>query len=341
MHINIMELIKDGKVGDSLKTKGGERYRWNRFAFVKTRKNTVKCYVTNTWQEINGRWQRGPVEKPVCTLKADKVVFNLKKIKQENNTYRAKYRYNNQYMLNYMDGFLSLNLLFNCHTRWSQGATLIHCNNKGDFLPFSKIEFDWNGNLISDIPKIAQNEFNKWDRTRKNKINMQSRARYKQKAAEREFRKYESDGKLDEYPTEKVFTIQNAQLRSYAINAIGLEKVLAPYPVKVIDTETIEGQGKYELVDIQIPSINVYAWGRMSESESKWCLYLKMINQSTGEYHLEGVPRESDNSWNCIPEETVRGALAWRDGESKERLWNGGNKPEISEWKYIEPATLT
>ena len=43
----------------------------------------------------------------------------------------------------------------------------------------------------------------------------------------------------NEYPIENVFTIQNAQLRSYAINAIGLEKVLAPYPTKVIDTETI------------------------------------------------------------------------------------------------------
>ena len=126
------------------------------------------------------------------------------------------------------------------------------------------------------------------------------------------------------------------------MNAIGLEKVLAPYPVKVVDTETIEGQGKYELVDIQLPSISIMQWGRRTNSDPKWCLYLKMINQSTGEYHLEGVPRKADSWNNHIPEETVRGALAWRDGEDPEQRggFNTSNK-EVSDWKYIEPTVLT
>jgi hypothetical protein len=204
------------------------------------------------------------------------------------------------------------------------------------------MEFSWDGNLISEIPKKAQKRYDEWYQGVKDNRNAQSRARYAQQAAEREFRKYDAAGKLDEYPIENVFTIQNAQLRSYAINAIGLEKVLAPYPTKIIDTETIENQGKYELVDIQLPSVSIYQWGRRTISEPKWCLYLKMVNQSTGEYHLEGVPRDSDNWNNCIPEETVRGALAWRDGEDPQRVWNGSQHvKDTSKWKYIEPVVLT
>ena len=214
-------------------------------------------------------------------------------------------------------------------------------NNKGAITPFAKMEFSWDGNLISKIPKVAQKQYDKWYQGVKDTRNAQSRARYAQAGAEREFRKYDKAGELDKYPVENVFLIQNAQLRSYAMNAIGLEKVLAPYPVKVVDTETIEGQGKYELVDIELPSISIMQWGRRTNSDPKWCLYLKMINQSTGEYHLEGVPRKNDSRNNHIPEETVRGALAWRDGEDPKNVWNGEKHVKSSDWKYIEPAVLT
>ena len=344
MQMNLMELIKEGSIGTTMKSRGGIRYKWCRFVFVKVKKNTVHCYCGNGYRVISDQMQKHDVSSVVCTLTPENITFNLKRIQIDKTSpwYNGnKYRIHNKYMFNGMDAFLSLNLLYDCYTKWSSGAELIHSNNKGLVFPYSKMVFDWSGALITDTPAHALKSFKLWDRARKDKINRQARARYAQAAAEREFRKYEKQGKLDEYPPENVFTIQNAQLRSYAINAIGLEKILAPYPTKVVDTETIKGQGKYELIDVEIPGINVYAWGRETKSQPKWCLYLKMINQSTGEYHLEGVPRESDNSWNCIPEETVRGALAWRDGEVKEKQWHGGNKIEQSEWKYIEPATLT
>ena len=73
--------------------------------------------------------------------------------------------------------------------------------------------------------------------------------------------------------------------------------------------------------------------------EEKACLYLKMINPSTGEFHLEGVPRRSDISWQHIPEETVKGALAWRDGEGPVK--RNFNEEGNSQWKYIEPTIIT
>ena len=336
MQMNIMQLIKKGNIGDILKSRGGQRFKYNRYVFAKTKKNTVTVYEGYSYKTLSKEMQ-AETARPVCTLTPDKIIFKLDKHKANSNHNWRKETYN----IWPMSGFLSLNFLFGCYTRFSQGQSLVMTNNKGAITPFARMEFSWDGNLISKIPKVAQKQYNDWYQNVKNQRNAQARARYAQQGAEREFRKYDAAGKLDEYPVENVFTIQNAQLRSYAINAIGLEKVLAPYPTKVIDTEIIENQGKYELIDIQLPSVSIYQWGTRTVSDPKWCLYLKMVNQSTDEYHLEGVPRESDDWNNHIPEETVRGALAWRDGESGQRKWDGNKHVKSSDWKYIQPVVLT
>ena len=336
MQMNIMQLIKEGNVGDTLKSRGGQRYKYNRYVFAKTKRNTVTVYEGYSYTTLTKEME-AETARPVCTLTPDKIIFKLDKHNPNSNHNWRK----EQYIIWPMSGFLSLNFLFGCYTRFSQGQSLVMTNNKGAIVPFSKMEFSWDGNLISEIPKKAQKQYNDWYQNVKNQRNAQARARYAQQGAEREFRRYDAAGKLDEYPIENIFTIQNAQLRSYAINAIGLEKALAPYPTKVIDTETIENQGKYELIDIQLPSVSIYQWGTRTVSDPKWCLYLKMVNQSTGEYHLDGVPRESDDWNNRIPEETVRGALAWRDSEDPQRKWNGNQHVQESEWKYIEPVVLT
>jgi len=66
-----------------------------------------------------------------------------------------------------------------------------------------------------------------------------------------------------------------------------------------------------------------------------------MTNPSTGEYHLEGVPRKTDSGHSNVPEETVKGALAWRDGEVDTRNRPFGTQKDTSEWKYIQPTTIT
>ena len=337
MQMNIMELIKEGKINDTLRSRGGQRYSYNRYVFVKTRKDTVIAYEGNTWTTLAMDIKQD-VATQVCTLTPNKVIFKLSQFDKDSKHNWRKDNYNTWAM----SGFLSLNFLFHCYARYSHNQALIETNNKGAVVPFSRMEFDWNGNLISEVPKKAQIKYDKWYNSVKTTRNAQSRARYAQAAAEREFRKYDKAGKLEEYPIENVFTIQNAQLRSYALNAIGLEKVLAPYPTKVIDKDVIDGR-PYELVDIELPSLSIYQWGRRAQSQPKWCLYLKMTNPSTGEYHLEGVPRKDDNWNNHIPKETVKGALAWRDGEIPPTRYNTntGQHEKASEWKYIEPTTIT
>ena len=85
------------------------------------------------------------------------------------------------------------------------------------------------------------------------------------------------------------------------------------------------------------------------------CNYLRMINPSTGEVCLEGVPAVVDGKhdrWN-MAEPTVKCALAWRDGDDwfkcideKRPSWqtpeyvvdSNGNKITIG---YNKPVVLT
>ena len=322
MYLNLMQLIKEAPNGTTLRSTGGDRHRYERFVFVKTRKNTVHAFSGYSWTTINDLVNTHESAKIVCTLTPDKVMFKAEKTK-------------NGYNIWNISSFLSLNLLYDCWTRYTYGQELIHTADF-EFCPFAKMEFNWDGKLISKIPKTSQNKYNKHHKAKRDIINAQSRARYAQNKAEREFKKYDKAGNLDKYPVKNIFTLKNAQLRAIAIEKIGLNKVLAPYDTKIINKDTIDGR-KYELVEIMLPPIS-FRYSR--NLEEKACLYLKMINPSTGEFHLEGVPRKSDNSWDHIPEETVAGALAWRDGEQPERQPIGTDGSKL-DWAYQKPTIIT
>ena len=102
---------------------------------------------------------------------------------------------------------------------------------------------------------------------------------------------------------------------------------------------------KYELIEVTIPLPSTrLVDNRWTESDERVCVYLKMINPSTGDYHLEGVPREIDSQADFINEDTVKAALAWRDGEIPQRGFHGKDaewKEKLSNYSYIEPTTLT
>ena len=66
-----------------------------------------------------------------------------------------------------------------------------------------------------------------------------------------------------------------------------------------------------------------------------------MINPTTGEIHLEGVARKTDNNWDHIPEETVAGALAWRDGEEPSNRGFNRNDQPSEQWAYQKPIVIT
>lgn len=78
----------------------------------------------------------------------------------------------------------------------------------------------------------------------------------------------------------------NAEVRRELVRKIGIERVVEKLGAEVVDKE--EG---YELLLLDIGDGNKRP-------------YLKMINPSTGTYHIEGVPPGT---------ETVKAAITWRN----------------------------
>tara|TARA_R110002012_G_scaffold124477_1_gene275613 strand:- start:246 stop:1265 length:1020 start_codon:yes stop_codon:yes gene_type:complete len=339
MYKNIKDLMKNGKVDEALITRGGAKFMYNMFYFVKTAKNKINVYKGNTWEQ--GKYTR----KPVAKLTNEYIMICPRTASER---YNREPGPNNNRKLDIWDigSFLSLNLLYNGYTRYSRNYNIV-CVNGIEFIPFSKrMKFDWNGNLLSKIPKWANEEYNNYLDMDKSIKNRMSRARYHDKQA---IKRYEAAGNdLEFVPISDVFKHRNSDRRRRLIAHFGIEQVLSPYNQNVMDKDTINGNS-YELVQITIPLANE-SWenGVREVSDDKLCTYLKMINPSTGEYHLEGVATKDDNSWDHIADLTVKSALAWRDGENQpgsRTIPFDSNVAEhdggLSDYVYIEPKTLT
>lgn len=336
MHVNLMGLINSGKIGDSLQSRGGDRHRYMNYIFIKVDTGIVKVWDIQTWMKLDQTTMQD-TKPPLATLTLNQIRFNL-----ESAPINEHHQNVNQFEIWPMQGFLSLNLL---HGVW-------FCNRKGTYLlrydgvgtkdiltlPYGRMKFDWSGKMISPIPKYIVKKYAKWVRKMKDERNADSRARYAQHKTERVFKKHRTDNTLDQWDPQDVFKLKNARLRQQAIEAVGIENVLKDCPTVIIDTNTVDGR-PYELIEVEIPTMIYHASYGSNTISTKKCLYLKMLNPSTGEYHLEGVARKSDNRWDYVPEETVLGALAWRDGENAEESWNGVSKSE--DWNYLKPIVIT
>jgi hypothetical protein len=103
----------------------------------------------------------------------------------------------------------------------------------------------------------------------------------------------------DDIDARKVLQIENVDQRREVIRRMGSERLVAQLDATVLDTETREVGGKYELLAID-----------MNHGEP-W-RFLKMVNASTGAVHIEAVPRE------C---ETVRHAINWRASQDIDKDW--------------------
>ena len=66
MYMNLMQLIKEAKPGTFLKSRGGQRYTYDKFSFVKEKKNTVKVYTGHTGQVIKDLQKAHLTESDIC-----------------------------------------------------------------------------------------------------------------------------------------------------------------------------------------------------------------------------------------------------------------------------------
>ena len=103
----------------------------------------------------------------------------------------------------------------------------------------------------------------------------------------------------DDLDARRVLQIKNVDQRREVIRRMGSERLVAQLEAKVLDVETREVGGRYELLAID-----------MNHGEP-W-RFLKMNNQSIGAVHVEAVPRQ------C---ETVRHAINWRASQDINQDW--------------------
>lgn len=90
----------------------------------------------------------------------------------------------------------------------------------------------------------------------------------------------------EEIKSEDVLAIQNAEERMQVMKKVGLGRFFDS-----LEKKTIDKQDDYELMLVKL--------------NDEDCEFLKMVNPSTGEIHLEGVAPNT---------KTVSDALAWRNG---------------------------
>ena len=132
-------------------------------------------------------------------------------------------------------------------------------------------------------------------------------------------------------PMDDVFKHRNGTLRSNILEHYGINAVLETLSHDVVDIDFIDGR-EYKLLNVVIPDNSTI------DSRDRKCLYLQMINPSTGENHFEGVANVGN--WNAPKEATVKEALSWRDGD-REMLNMNGFGDNDKKVEYIKPIKLT
>ena len=134
----------------------------------------------------------------------------------------------------------------------------------------------------------------------------------------------------DMIPIDDVFKHRNATLRSNILEHYGINKVLETLEYDTVDIAFIDGR-EYKLLDVVIPDNST------ADRSSEKCLYLQMINPSTGEDHFEGIANVG--GWQGPKEATVKEALRWRDDDQS--ILRATGQYEDENPKYIIPTKLT
>ena len=384
----MIDFTKKASIGEIMTMNYDVGHRYNVFTAIKTSKTKVKCYNISKWAwradfqkpfleltkdyiklinyEDGNRWSHCDVLRGFFRLglipehkawyqipKQDKDKLNgqhqldweeqrnrYKLGGQETNSRVYRYPGSNKYFEKGTEAHKPLN-------GDGIGLKYLRCAhvanmNGSQVVPYNNMKFDWNGNLISRVPKSSKDQLNKAiqeDRDRRSTLAKRNRANTN---AVRLLKKAKETNDWSKLNVDHIWAFTNVTYRTELINHFGMDKVLDELEYYVKHKATIGGN-KYELLSVTIPDYRPNASDETQEGN-----YLRMINPTTGETHIEGVANET-KSWNGVPINSVGLALAWRNGETDG--WNNEEhaqiKTRIAEGKdiadtfYTVPKTIT
>jgi len=234
------------------------------------------------------------------------------------NVYRGRWRTQGTKIGDYaywFRAFLNLGMIGNVSLRHLRLYTLMNCNGT-EVATYFPLKIDWNGNLVSRVPKAAikkATEAHTEDRRIKNN---NARSNYQNTRVVRLMKLAKSTNNWDKLKCSDVFCLNNVAKRTELIEHFGIDNILATLEHEVVDKEVIDGR-KYELLRFAMPNIRMMRGsGVLPTPLTRPATYLKMINPSTGESCVEGIPNNKIEWKSEVDMMTVREALAWRDGES-------------------------
>ena len=188
-----------------------------------------------------------------------------------------------------------------------------------------KVEFDWKGNLLNQSTENRKYTEAILDADRKQN-NANARSRYQHNKSTKKWTEAQKTGDYSKIEITDIFKVRNVTHKTEMLEHFGPHEVIDSLEHKVLDKDNIGGRA-YRLLAVKVPTI-------AADTTYDYCNYLEMINPSTGEVHIEGIPNSPmEGRWNnpntTLQEESVKCALAWRDGDD----W--------SKEKYNTPIVLT
>ena len=317
-------LIENGKIHDVVYFKGETGDRYTIYVFTKRTKNIVDIHTV-----YNGYDHGTSAGSHVAVIKD----YVLKIISHTDRYYHNDCGYILKQLIRQNVKPLSSRTIWKI--RYCRSAYFMRLADGTEFSPWIGMKLNLRtGSLVNKPTRGSVMQYNKAKdtdrRARKanriaNKNNHEANARY-----------LKADGNYALIPLDDVFKLRNTDRRNDIMNFHGLEKILAPLETKVEDEDTIDGR-LYKLINVNIPDL------ASGQERHSWCLYLEMINPSTGESHFEGIANVDGNrAWgnNRIQEATVKAALSWRDGDSEVQTGDTWNSKATSD-SYVKPIKLT
>ena len=306
---DLIKFIRTSKIGDCHQVGGTFGNRYTHYIFVKSGEDQVKGYHTDRWGS--------------CT-KSPSFIASLAGIKytrDNSNEYSRTDRWHDEFR-----NFLKMGFISNVSVEYMREHSMITCANRKDPIAIHRnMKLSWHGDLLSRVSAEVKSTGQKVLDNNREVRNRDSRARYHNKRVMALLDKHRhpdvlngdgqfqrkgnlKDGLVPGTKPMDVFSLINVAYRTELIESFTMEKVLEGIDHDVIDEKVID-ERPYELLRFQMPF-------QHADGGAITATYLKMINPSTGEYCIEGVPNNANGQWRReITMNTVEAALAWRDGD--------------------------
>ena len=309
----VEDLLHFSKIGDCRVLYGTYQNHtsYYGFIFIKSTKSLVKIYSI-----YRGYIHRSSFDNAVAEFRKSTKEHGGGKIKWLDDFHFAPSlqtrRYNSGIDYTFR-AFISLGIIMHMGIRWMRGAELWKFQDTEIASIREKgFSFGLNGKLISRVPKECKNLLKAAKEDQRQSKNRNARSNYANTSTVAKVRNARATGDYSKLVPQDIFKLRNVALRTELLDHYGQDKVLDSIDHDVIHKDEIDGR-KYELLRFVLP------FQRFGQDDPTLATYLKMINTSTGETCIEGVPNNVQGSpWStAIDMNHVKDALKWRDGDDK------------------------